>query len=311
MSVDQQHVRVREMRSAETCLAIIRTRGERRLPIDDLYRQLFNPEFYLQAYRDLSQQRCHDTGHETVDAMSLTKIHSIIDALRFERYRWSPVRRTYIPRRLEAASARHAHVVRQAVQEVMRQLLEAYLSRVQRPLMDSDRAVVVTRRRIYYTGGNVGSSKDIRGCFDNPIIDLDVDSPRANPISASCVRSRTSSGWISGRVAVSRDPERLTARGHRESVLANIYLDRLDTFVESVLRHTTVVTIAKRMPCIRRFGRAGYLTRTGRTEDGTRTASAGAPPSRVLDDPGIGVSGHRYADDFLLGFVGTRYEADG
>jgi len=38
---------VREMRSAETCLAIIRTRGERRLPIDDLYRQLFNPEFFL------------------------------------------------------------------------------------------------------------------------------------------------------------------------------------------------------------------------------------------------------------------------
>ena len=49
VSVDQQRMRVREMRSAETCLAIIRTRGERRLPIDDLYRQLFNPEFYLQA----------------------------------------------------------------------------------------------------------------------------------------------------------------------------------------------------------------------------------------------------------------------
>jgi hypothetical protein len=34
---------VREMRNAEKCLAIIRTRGERRMPIDDLYRQLFNP----------------------------------------------------------------------------------------------------------------------------------------------------------------------------------------------------------------------------------------------------------------------------
>jgi hypothetical protein len=31
------------MRNAEKCLAIIRTRGERRMPIDDLYRQLFNP----------------------------------------------------------------------------------------------------------------------------------------------------------------------------------------------------------------------------------------------------------------------------
>jgi hypothetical protein len=33
------------MRNAETCLAIIRSRSERGLPIDDLYRQLFNPEF--------------------------------------------------------------------------------------------------------------------------------------------------------------------------------------------------------------------------------------------------------------------------
>ena len=50
------------MRSAETCLAIIRTRGERRLPIDDLYRQLFNPEFYLQAYGKISRnRRCDDS----------------------------------------------------------------------------------------------------------------------------------------------------------------------------------------------------------------------------------------------------------
>ena len=42
---------------AETCLAIIRTRGERGLPIDDLYRQLFNPEFYLQAYGKIYSQR--------------------------------------------------------------------------------------------------------------------------------------------------------------------------------------------------------------------------------------------------------------
>ena len=56
VSNDRQHVEVREMRSAETCLAIIRTRGERELPIDDLYRQLFNPEFYLQAYGKIYSQ---------------------------------------------------------------------------------------------------------------------------------------------------------------------------------------------------------------------------------------------------------------
>ncbi len=35
---------------------------------------------------------------ETTDGMSLAKIDAIIEALRFERYRWTPVRRTYIPK---------------------------------------------------------------------------------------------------------------------------------------------------------------------------------------------------------------------
>jgi retron-type reverse transcriptase len=34
-----------------------------------------------------------------VDAMSLEKIGAIIGLLRQERYRWTPVRRTYIPKK--------------------------------------------------------------------------------------------------------------------------------------------------------------------------------------------------------------------
>src|SRR5437762_7681845 len=91
---------VREMRSAETCLAIIRTRGERRLPIDDLYRQLFNPELYLHAYSRLYRNPGSMTPGptaETVDGMSLERIHGLIENLRFERHRWTPVRRTHVP----------------------------------------------------------------------------------------------------------------------------------------------------------------------------------------------------------------------
>ena len=36
---------------------------------------------------------------ETVDGMSLGKIRRIIDAMRHERYRFKPVRRTYIPKK--------------------------------------------------------------------------------------------------------------------------------------------------------------------------------------------------------------------
>ena len=38
------------MQSAETVLEVLRERGRRGLPCDELYRQLFNPQLYLLAY---------------------------------------------------------------------------------------------------------------------------------------------------------------------------------------------------------------------------------------------------------------------
>jgi len=38
------------MRTADTILNIIHDRGSRRLHLEDVYRQLFNPDLYLRAY---------------------------------------------------------------------------------------------------------------------------------------------------------------------------------------------------------------------------------------------------------------------
>jgi group II intron reverse transcriptase/maturase len=164
------------MRSAETCLAIIRTRGERRLPIDDLYRQLFNPAFYLQAYGKIYRNEgamTPGTTPETVDGMSLTKIQDIIDALRFERYRWSPVRRTYIPKKTGKLRPLGMPTWSdKLLQEVLRMLLEAYYeprfstrSHGFRP----DRGCHTALREIYYDWKATTwfIEGDIRGCFDN------------------------------------------------------------------------------------------------------------------------------------------------
>src|SRR3954471_10598944 len=118
------------MQSAETVLGVLRERGRRGLPLDELYRQLFNPQLYLLAYGRIYANRGAMTpgaSTETVDGMSLGKIGRIIDALRHERYRFSPVKRTWIPKRngkrrplgLPTWSDK-------LVGEVMRLLLEAY-----------------------------------------------------------------------------------------------------------------------------------------------------------------------------------------
>ena len=90
------------MQNAETVLGVLRERGKKGLPLDELYRQLFNPQLYLLAYgRIYANDGAMTPGAtpETVDGMSLGKIRAIIDAVRHERYRFSPVRRVYIPKK--------------------------------------------------------------------------------------------------------------------------------------------------------------------------------------------------------------------
>jgi retron-type reverse transcriptase len=72
------------------------------LPLERLYKQLFNPKLYLMAYgRIYANQGAMTPGAtaETVDGMSLGKIGRIIDALRHERFQFSPVKRVYIPKK--------------------------------------------------------------------------------------------------------------------------------------------------------------------------------------------------------------------
>src|SRR5258708_13021613 len=119
------------MRTATTVLNIIQERGKRKLPIEDLYRQLYNPELYLRAYAKLYPNKGAMTPGstaETVDAMALTKINKIIEDLRHERYRWTPVRRIYIPKK-QKGKFRPLGLPSwsdKLLQEVIRQILDAY-----------------------------------------------------------------------------------------------------------------------------------------------------------------------------------------
>jgi retron-type reverse transcriptase len=93
------------MQSAETVLSIIRERGSKGLPLERLYRCLFNPQLYLIAYGKIYRNDGAMTPGvttETVDGMCLNKIRAIIEALRYERFRWRPARRVYIAKKSSA-----------------------------------------------------------------------------------------------------------------------------------------------------------------------------------------------------------------
>ncbi|MGK7897888.1 MAG: maturase, partial [Xenococcus sp. (in: cyanobacteria)] len=118
------------MRTAATILNIIRKRGQRQLPLSRVYRLLYQPNLYLRAYGKLARNKGALTPgvtSETVDGMSLEKIDKIIQALRAERYQWTPVRRTYIPKKNgKLRTLSMPSWSDKLLQEVIRSILEAY-----------------------------------------------------------------------------------------------------------------------------------------------------------------------------------------
>ena len=118
------------MQEAAVVLSILRERGRKGLSLTQLYRQMFSKNLYLLAYgRIYSNQGAMTPGasEETADGMSEGKINQITELMRYERYRFSPARRIYIPKKngklrplgLPSWSDK-------LVGEVVRLLLEAY-----------------------------------------------------------------------------------------------------------------------------------------------------------------------------------------
>jgi hypothetical protein len=118
------------MQSAATVLGVLRERGRHGLPLNELYRQLFNPQLYLLAYgRIYANHGAMTPGatQETVDGMSQAKIGRIVDAMRHERYRFAPVRRVHIPKKNGKTRPLGLPTWSdKLVGEVVRLLLEAY-----------------------------------------------------------------------------------------------------------------------------------------------------------------------------------------
>jgi len=89
------------MQNAETVLGVLREGGRKGRPCRECYRQLFDPQLYLLGYGRIDANHGAMTPGvtpETVDGMSQGKIAAIVEAMRHERYRFSPVRRVHIPK---------------------------------------------------------------------------------------------------------------------------------------------------------------------------------------------------------------------
>jgi group II intron reverse transcriptase/maturase len=313
------------MQSAATVLGVLRERGRRRLPLEELYRQLFNPQLYLLAYgRIYSNKGAMTPGvtEETADGMSTGKIGRIIDAIRHERYRFSPVRRVQIPKKNgKKRPLGLATWSDKLVGEVVRLLLEAYYE----PTF-SDRShgfrprrgchTALTEVAETWTGTTWFIEADIRDCFGS--LDHDVmigilaETIRDNRF-LRLVRNMLQAGYLEDWVwgaTLSGAPQ----GGVASPILSNIYLDRLDKFVEQIL--IPKYTRGERRKFHPEYKRLSGAISRGRGR-GDRLAvrqlrkQRRTVPSNDTRDPYYRrLRYSRYADDHLLGFTGPKAEAE-
>src|SRR6266536_3296245 len=313
------------MQSAETVLGVQRERGRRGLPLDEVYRQLFNPALYLLAYGRIYSNKGSMTPGvtgETVDGMSMGKIGRIIDALRHERYRFSPARRVYIPNKngkmrplgLPTWSDK-------LVGEVVRLLLEAYYEptfsdrshgfRPGRGCHTALREVANT-----WTGTTWFIEVDVADCLgplDHEVMITTFAEKIHDGRFLRLVRGILTAGYLEDWVwnaTLSGAPQ----GGIASPVMSNIYLNRLDQFVETVLipDHTRGETRANNPAYHRMAVRRTMARRRGdRAEARRLLRQMRTMPSKDPTDPGYRRLRYiRYADDQLLGFTGPKTEAE-
>src|SRR5271165_1338642 len=234
------------MQTAEVVLGVLRERGRKGLSGTQLYRQMFNRDLYLLAYGNIYSNQgamTPGTGEETADGMSEEKIDQIIEAMRREKYRFSPARRTYIPKKngkkrplgLPSWSGK-------LVGEVVRLLLEAYYepqfsarSHGFRPGRGCHTALSEVQKT--FTGTAWFIEADISDCFgslDHKIL-LSIPGERIKDARLlRLIKGMLEAGYLEDmewNATFSGAPQ----GGVVSPVLSNIYLDRLDKFVEETL----------------------------------------------------------------------------
>ena len=312
------------MQDAETVLNVIRERGERGLPLENIYRLLYNRNLYLRAYGRLYSNQgamTRGTTAETVDGMSLAKIDDLTDALRYERFRWTPVRRVNLPKPKGGTRPLGLPTwTDKLLQEVIRMILEAYYE----PQF-SDRShgfrpgrgchTALSNVVDYWTGVRWFVEGDIKGCFDN--IDHDVllsvlgeklQDNRFLRLLKYLLKAGYMEEWKFGRT-LSGTPQ----GGVVSPILSNIYLDRLDKYVENVLipANTRGTDRRDNREYIRLRSRMVYHRNVGHHSLAAELRKQMQQlPSRDPHDPNYRRLRYvRYADDFVLGYIGTKAEA--
>lgn len=299
-----------------------------------LYRILFNEELFYVAYQKIASNGGSTTkgsDGRSIDEMSLARIETLIASLKDESYQPHPSRRVHIPKKNGKTRPLGIPAFEdKLVQEVVRMILEAIYeghfettSHGFRPKRSCHTALLHIQKT--FSGAKWFIEGDIKGFFDNIDHDVLVGILRERIsddrfirliwkfLKAGYVEDWTFHNTYSG----------MPQGGIVSPILANIYLDKLDKYVKEYIRHFDMGT--KRRPGKESNDLANERKRTVRKlkkiKDGTEKAALVARLKAIEQERAAFPSGDemdgsyrrlkyiRYADDFILGVIGSKEDA--
>jgi group II intron reverse transcriptase/maturase len=312
------------MQPIHMLVEILRDRGQRRLPLERMYRHVCREDLLAEAYAKIGKNDGATTpgvDGRTVDGMSLGEIRKISRVLRDGDWVWRPVRRVHIPKkgggtRPLGIPSWGDRLVQQAVKFILEPYFEPQFSKYSfgfRPCLGCHHAlheVTTWHATKWFIEG------DISKCFDTvdhdvlmQILGAKLHDDRLLKLIRTMLEAGYMEGWTFGRT-YSGTPQ----GGIASPLLANIYLDQLDQFVErDLLPRYNRGKIRKVNPEWRGVNNAINNNRGRLSGDEYRrlVRLRRSLPSYVTDDPDFRRLRYvRYADDFLLGFIGPKSEAE-
>ena len=299
-----------------------------------LYRNLYNPEFYLLAYQNIAKSQgsmTAGTDGMTLDDMTVGRIERITASLKDHSYQPHPARREYIPKKNNLSKTRPLGIPStddKLVQEVVRMLLEAIYEPTFSPYSHGFRPkrschTALSEIKTTFNGVQWVIEGDIKACFDSFDHHVLIDILRRRikdehfialmwkMLKAGYMEQWTYHHTYSG-----------TPQGSGVSpILANIYLNELDNFLTAYQQQFRVGT--SRRNANKEYSRLSWHYKTRKAylkQEQTKEAVKAfkevqkqllSTPYYAPADPNYkNLQFNRYADDFVVGVIGSRKDAE-
>lgn len=310
-----------------------------------LYRNLYNEEFYYIAYEKLNKNKGNLTegaNSSTIDNMSLERINNLIEAIKNHSYKPNPVKRIYISKkngklRPLGIPTFEDKIIQEIIRMILESIYEPNFSKKSHGFRPNKSCHTAINDISMWNGMKWYIEGDIKGCFDNINHHILINILREkieDEYFISLIWKFLKAGYIEDwtyKNTYSGTPQ----GGIISPILANIYLDKFDKYIEEYIREFNKGKMRKRNEEYRKieFQVKKYKNYLETGKGKVNTISNYGPGNKLSEEEILFIKKElknlqklqrqtpsldnfdnnfkrmtyvRYADDFLIGIIGSK-----